>query len=373
MKNILAAFAFLFLCITSAQAQGLRIIAWNASPESSETVEDRISDLTRLNADLQPDVLVLIEVTDFEAVKKLAMGLGWPKYQIAMSDWARHSTSGFFTLETAIITKVPIERIVEVDASPDGTAIPVDEKGNELTSIPVVEVQLNTDGISGVSPVRSTDRGTLRVDLENGLSLFPVHLKSSRNGSCSAAAGLESTLRRLGFQTTPAGQALINHAENALASGFEAATRETLSSAVKRERVIAAVKLVAEEAMQEERRVVILGDFNTGLEPGKAGKVFADCTLSDFSCAKMPFPENACTGGDGFDDTLAILTEKLVGSEKWKLLSENLGRTFEDTDFADKAIDHIAVPESQQSFFSEAQKGSDTYGSDHFPVFVEMK
>ncbi|WP_165447780.1 hypothetical protein [Rhizobium ruizarguesonis] len=52
------------------------------------------------------------------------------------------------------------------------------------------------------------------------------------------------------------------------------------------------------------------------------------------------------------------------------MLTKDLGRTFKDTDFADKAIDHMTVPAAQASAFAAPKVGPDTFGSDHFPIFT---
>jgi hypothetical protein len=120
---------------------------------------------------------------------------------------------------------------------------------------------------------------------------------------------------------------------------------------------------------------IIAGDFNTGFEPGKAGNSFADCTLQNFSCESGPFPALACRDGDGYDDTLAILENGLVGDVRWAVLSKDLLRTYQGDErpqYADRAIDHIAVPLPHMSRFTVAERpGSDKgdrFGSDHYPI-----
>ena len=94
----------------------------------------------------------------------------------------------------------------------------------------------------------------------------------------------------------------------------------------------------------------------------------SDCKLSDFSCAKAPFPEAARSGSDGFDDTLGMLEAGLVGDTKWTVLSKGLPRTYDDPAFANAAIDHIVVPVADSDRFSTAIRASETYGSDHYPI-----
>ncbi len=79
--------------------------------------------------------------------------------------------------------------------------------------------------------------------------------------------------------------------------------------------------------------------------------------------------EHACNG-NGYDDTFAILTVPISVSQKWKIMTEKLGRTFKDTKFADNAIDHIAVADATVAEFMEPQVSADSFGSDHFPISI---
>lgn len=361
LKPLLIASIVLGVAGSNALSQ-TKIVAWNASPQLQESVQDRRRDLKRLNDDLQPDVLVLVEVAGREEAKILASSLGWPEYHMAVSDWAKMRTSVYFALETAVISKLPIEQVIEFDPRPDGTHAVVDHSGAELP-VPVSEEQADTSGISGINQLAGTDRVTMRVDLENGLTVFPVHLKSNRNSICGLADDLNKDLRKLGLPENTGIPAM-------LANGFEAATKENVSNAMKRERVIAAVKLAADQAVEEGRDVLIAGDFNTSFEEGKVGTSFDDCTLQDFTCEKTPFQAAACSDGDGYDDTFAILTESLVGDTKWTVLTSDLGRTYDDEAFADRAIDHLAVPAGQSAKFQATSKADDVFGSDHFPIYV---
>ena len=342
-----------------------KIVSWNVSPQLLETVRARQKDMNDLNVALEPDVLILLEVAGFEEAKVLADGRNWPNYYLAVTDWAKMKNNVSFALEAAVISKVPIEKVIEYDPKPDGTHPVIDQTGAEI-SVPVSEVEVDAAGIPGINQLSGFDRVSMRVDLSNGLSVFPVHLKSSRNSTCYLASDINKNLRRLGLPENP-------NVPDMLENGFAAATKENVSSAMKRERVIAAVKLEADKAVAEGRDVLIAGDFNTSFEPGKVGSSLDDCTLQDFTCEKAPFPAAACSDGDGFDDTFAILSESLVGKGKWTILTEGLGSTYDDDAFADRAIDHIAVPISQTTKFGTTNKAPKVFGSDHFPIFVTYK
>lgn len=122
MRHQFYRFAVLATMIVSpVHADPLTIVSWNASPESSETFERRMADIRQLNADLAPDILIVLEATGKDGIRRISEALEWNSYYATVSDFASHPTNAFFALETAVISKVPIERVIEFDASPDGT------------------------------------------------------------------------------------------------------------------------------------------------------------------------------------------------------------------------------------------------------------
>ena len=72
------------------------------------------------------------------------------------------------------------------------------------------------------------------------------------------------------------------------------------------------------------------------------------------------------------ESTLAILENSLIGGTKWVFLTRELGKTYNSDKFVDLAIDHIAVPDTKKELFTQAQKTTDTFGSDHFPIWTEF-
>lgn len=345
---------------SSLVADPIRVTSWNVSAGLLESLSSRTNDFGYLNSSLSPDVLVLVEVAGLLEAQQIAKNLGWENYQIAVSDWAKMENNVFFALEAAVISKIPIEQVIEIDASPDGVHSVHDADGI-LTTVAVTERALDTSALGGIGAVSRFDRGSMRVDLANGLSIFPVHLKSNRNSACIRASDTREGLQRLGIPVPSSLNAMID-------DGFRQATDETLNNAVKRERVIAGVKVFADEAVGEGRYVVVAGDFNTAFEPGKVGTSLDDCSLKNFGCSAGPFPAGMCSDDDGFDDTFGILTEPLVGSVSWEIVTKDLERTFDDPRFADKAIDHFAVPSDQAGRFTSVEVAGETFGSDHFPI-----
>ncbi|NEI19779.1 hypothetical protein GUK30_10175 [Rhizobium leguminosarum] len=362
MTNLRALFlSSIALLATNAFAADIKIASWNVAASSYEKVLARASDYKAMADNLQPDVIVLIELTGRPDIKAIAEAIGWPTYYAAVSDGQLQGDEIHMSLEVGVLSKIPITSVIEYDPKPEAhtNLVFTNSAPDGDSSIPVKELPLK--GIEKMG-VATTDRGTLRVDLANGLTLFPVHLKSNSNDACFAASDAISGLKKLGLPPVPALQSVIDN-------GSDVKAKADKDNAFKRERVIAATKTVADQAVTDARTVLIAGDWNTSFEPGKFGQSLDDCQLAAFSCSKSPFPASACAG-DGFDDTFAIMTVPLSGTQKWMMLTKDLGRTFKDTEFADKAIDHMTVPVAQAASFTAPKVAPDTYGSDHFPIFT---
>lgn len=364
--RLAAVFALWFLNALSGAAaaqESVRIMTWNAQTTLYESLPERNLEFQQLVIDYDPDVLVLVEVAGTEEAKAIADALGWTDYQAVVSDFSLARDQAFQGLELLVISKLPIERVIEFDVSLDQVQ-PAFGKGSLGSTLPTVtEKELVNTALPSLAPFHASTRGTLQVDLDNGLTLYPVHLKSNRNGACFA---IEGAIEEISSQDLEAAATLQRHYDN----GFRAATKERVDNAIKRERVMANVALLANQAGTEGRTPVILGDFNTSFEKGLFGESFRDCTLKDFSCEQAPFPRSACKQS-GYDDTLGMLTKPLIGEDRWRFLSRDLGRTYVKEHFADKAIDHIAVRDEDKGSFSTAEKTKGAYGSDHFAVFTD--
>ncbi|WP_349941823.1 endonuclease/exonuclease/phosphatase family protein [Fulvimarina sp. MAC8] len=330
-------------------------MTWNAEAALYERLEQRRADFAKLSSELNPDVLVLVEVAGKEELERIVEYLGWNESHAAISDFSTAHPVVFFGLEVAVVSKIPIERVIEYDASPErGPHVLGDDQAK------VSEKKLPDAGLAPLSPLGRYDRGTLRVDLANGLTILPVHLKSNRNDYCSSVSEAIDNTRSAGV-TVP--EAL----RRALEGTPPGASESAIENAEKRERVIAAIASVTDE-VPGDRTPVIAGDFNTSFEAELVGTdLEADCPLQGITCEKEPLPNGACSG-DGYDDTFAILTNGLAGNREWTVLTKDLGRTYEDTAFADNAIDHVVVPNENASSFSSPEKIEETYGSDHYPI-----
>ena len=162
-----------------------KVVVWNTQASLEERTEERLDDFKGFAEATDPDVIVLIEMSGEGSVESFVSQLDWDEAYSVTSDLATLSTNVFFALEMAVVAKIPIESVVEYDTSVDGFH-PVRTKSGDVLDL-VSEEQLMSDGIPHFGQTLSSrDRGTMRVDLENGLSIFPVHLKSNRVSACSA-------------------------------------------------------------------------------------------------------------------------------------------------------------------------------------------
>jgi endonuclease/exonuclease/phosphatase family metal-dependent hydrolase len=342
MNGFLVCATLLIACVpATVQAQTLRIVVWNIENATESKISIQKADIQRLGNDLDPDVLVLQEVSGGEiAAQAIAAALGWPDAYIAVSDFfPPNSKKPYFSQELAVISRVPIVSAIEFDARPDGNTVSVLLPGGAKQ--PVSEKPLSADGISGFGGgISRYSKGTIRVDLEGGISLFPIHLKSDWIAAKSPGKITETRVK----------------------------------NAKKREITIAAISREASKSVKDGRITVILGDFNTTFEPGKFGAEVADCQLQDFPRTPAPFPPSACSG-PGYDDTLGILEAGLVEKQHWSFLTRKLGRTWfgASNRYGDFSIDHVAVPVEQSDLFGVAVRANERYGSDHWPIVFEMQ
>ncbi len=373
MRRLIGFVLFCILSAPSSHAQEpLRIVSWNMKATLLESLKEREEDFANLNEKLRPDVLILIEVAGVEEAKNIANAMGWTNYQGVVTSLNLAKDSVYAALEVAVLSKVQILSAVEFDAPEKDGVIPAFGDGALARMLPVVSEQALTNTLlPTLGAFGAGDRGTIRVEFGNGLTIFPVHLKSNSNSACGEIDKARSTIRTQDKDLAATLDLYFNE-------GFRKATEEHVENARKRERMAAAVLQEANKAVDEGQTVLIAGDFNTAFEENKFGvRLDADCRLRDYSCKEAPFPRAACAKGedeDGFDDTLSILELGLAGNKPWTFLSRTLGRTYKNTAFSDLAIDHMAVRAEQASRFTVATKSDpDLFGSDHYAVFTEFR
>jgi hypothetical protein len=101
MRIPVAAFAVLALSsVEPAYGQEpVRIVSWNAQATLMESLPARRHDFARLNVDLKPDVLVLVEIAGQPEAEFIAKSLGWENYHAVMSDFDKVRDSAYTGLK----------------------------------------------------------------------------------------------------------------------------------------------------------------------------------------------------------------------------------------------------------------------------------
>ena len=310
----------LCLCITTlafattALAKEVKIVTWNVREMFSlGDVEARKGDLKSFGKEVNPDIVLLQEITSCKIVKKIAKQMGLKNAHIACSDFSQNDNNRHASFEVAIISRFPINQVIEYDPSPDNR---VDENDPP-------ELKLEAVSKIGIKP-SGTSRGYLWAEIEElELTVAVVHLKSS--------------LGKVGL--------------------------EDASNAEKREFVIATVAAgVLEDAdFFSGYSYLVAGDFNVG---------HSDSSKNGRSLKKDCF--EACGHRDRYDETHALLGKGLVGGLKMENLVAGIS-TSTFPSFPGSPIDNIYVSGRREEDFESAQVPGDpskTYGSDHLPVWT---
>jgi endonuclease/exonuclease/phosphatase family metal-dependent hydrolase len=306
-------FAILFVgwFTLSASAEDIRIATWNVHEGMSvEKLANRANDLKAMAAAVKPDVLLVQEVTSLKVVEAVRDLMGLKGYYCACSDFNPGDQPDFAFFEVGIISRWPLDQVIEFDTTPDNADKP--GSPDELPINPLIKL--------GIRKPPEDVRGFLwaRID-QIKLTTAVVHLKSSRG----APSGPEDRM-----------------------------------NAQKREYVAAAMAAgVVEDRMTWPGYSCILGgDLNVGhSDLSKNGSKLDE----DF--------DHAAPGQDGYDDTHAIFRGGVVYGLKMHNL---VGYTREPTfpAFPSTPIDNLYVTGPGEKNFSPATIVPNTFGSDHRPV-----
>ena len=314
--------ALIFGFSNSAFAETPRVMTWNIN--GGEQDKDILaSNAHQMMLDIGDfDILVLQEVISSEQVSEIADEIGFDHWAISDFSPPVHVTGKWFaSLEVAILSRTPFLKVAEWDTTgrlPTGD--PYDPRVSDAT-VPTESLDLRLTISDGERP----SRGFLRVDLDDGLSVYATHWKSSRGASGD----------------------------------------EDLVNAAKRENNARGIAKDAALILADGGSVIVAGDLN--IQPiGKHVRVGSD---TDIDC--KPSLSNCGTGGvDGYDDSMAILAGLENG---YRLLSEDVPPTYLGGNFGSGAIDHIAVIGPIAAAFPTAStvsvSGNSYFGSDHSPVF----
>ena len=265
------------------------------------------------------DTLVLLEVIFQEQVETIAKKNGF-KYW-AMSDFDgqdKVSKRPYNHLEVAVLSHYPFLGCHEWDRQSNDEPVHNNRDIECELSDEKVIIKGDNEFTYGV------DRGFLRVDFENDLSLYAVHWKSSVGG-------------------------------------------DEIKNAKKREYQATGLKKDAQKLLREGRTIVVMGDYNITAHPSRSGTNEAeDCKIKKQVCADNK---------DGYDDSIAIL---MTLDDSAKLLSKDAKRTYiYNKEFEDAAIDHIFVAGPQADTFGTAytspNDGKTYFGSDHKPIVAKTE
>jgi hypothetical protein len=237
--------------------------------------------------------------------------MGLEGFYTACSDFSQHDAETRYDFEVGIISRFPLDQIIEFDPIPDNRASEHDPMERKVE--PFIEI--------GIKPIR-TARGFLRAEIPTlKLILVVLHLKSS----WGARAGPKDN-----------------------------------SNALKRELVAAAAALHVSECLEQldDYTIIVAGDFEVGhsdtLRNGK--DLRNDCY-------------NDCGNLDLYDETHALFGQGLVRGLRMNNLAIGIA-TNSYRPIPGSPIDNIYVIGADADRFSPAEIGIDTYGSDHYPVLT---
>jgi len=400
-------------------ASELRIINWNVNAGSVENVAKRKDNFVELGGNQAPDILILQEINSFAAAQLIAKYMGMKDSYLGISNFGKDDEVIYFGLETAMISSIPIVSFDEYQQTvyDRGSKSWIQDPNGPITVSPSGEInyrvnesthllEVPADIVGEDNAKQRVSRGLLRVELENGLVIYPVHLKSNRPSLCSqissemsdaisnlnkiekSLVGEDKYLQRI----DKAKKSLIkiykyNGGKNPDALGrpeiqrkLDAFTTMHALTAMSRENGAAALaKLVNKDLKSEKTKgIVIAGDFNTPLnEPSKTGQNLKEdsCMPKRLSCSTKKVI-NSCGDKDGYDDTHHILSGGVVDGLKMEPLFTDNKPSYIKSGYANSPIDNVYVNSQISDAVISSKMLKDThggaFGSDHFPLEITL-
>src|SRR6476619_93107 len=115
-RTIFSLFVLLAACVGPALAAPIRVTTWNlewfpnGSPKELPAAQqqERINAAAEVLRPLNPDIILLQEVKDYDACARLAEAIGPHTYQVAMCSAFRESNApGLGKQQVAILAKTP--------------------------------------------------------------------------------------------------------------------------------------------------------------------------------------------------------------------------------------------------------------------------
>ena len=391
-----------------AYCKTLRIATWNVLRGTVEEIERRAQgpDLKNAKDALRADILILQELSSFAAAQRLAHHLGMTNAHIAVSDFNYDTGAWYKAHEVAIISKVPIVSVEEYDANiknDHGNPILIRTNSNRIDMTSGVQHELKVpqqikEGVpSDQMPDMSKVRGFLRVQLENNMVIYAVHLKSQRIGFCGRpkydVQDAKSLLTRLQLssnfesEATELDKILKKVEENEKSDIWQKTPSwpQAKRDATKREFVIAAIAERVADDLAKGYSVVVGGDFNIAAnEPCKSGSNLEVDTVLNLTCGDRKIDKERCPNGDGYDDTHSILTSGIMREVRMRSLAGTMQRTHRsnhEESYANLPIDYLYVAGPSRENFTLARRiGTPdlknrrrVFGSDHHPVLTTLR
>lgn len=432
LTNFLATTAFaLSLSPQMAASEEINILNWNVEQGSIENIIRRTDDFQELaKVSGTPDVMIVQEINSVASAIKIAEHMNIESPHIAVSDFGHDEEIIFFGFETAVISRYPIVSVTEyqhktrpnskaVTRAFENTPFLVDETGvialAPQESAKDIKIPKKLFGRMSKGRNFRVSRGLLRVELANGLVIYPVHLKSNLPAICGQVnrdlSGARSNLNKIARQLPEYSREIaeakhkldllylkeLNKSQNLhslrntdLQERLPAFTDAHLQNAVNRENTVAALaKLISKDLKNDQLTVIVAGDFNTPIsEPSKTGtNIEEDCLPKPLSCSTKIVP-NSCEGKDGFDDTHHILNSGIAFGVQMKATFDG-AQTYSNDGFAPSPIDNIYIAGRMAKLDSQAVRLGDrepvlnsegkqvkgkftVFGSDHYPLRLRI-
>ncbi len=289
----------------------IKIASWNGKDlYTDDRVDNRKNDLEKFGQVVKPDILLLQEIGDLALAKKIRDAMKLEGYHVVCSDFSQQALNNR-PLEVAIISKFPLENLVEYDRS-------VDNKGPEGMN---KEKRLERPKVKGIADI-GVGRGFLYAEVKGkNLAIIVTHLKSSARSN----------------------------------------EQEERDNARKRELVVAAIARDVGQKYDANKKMTFLvgGDFNVG----ETDKSKNGTELRQDKADK-----------DGYDDTHAILKLGLIDGVKMFSLTGDFGfETYVARPFPGNGpIDCLYAYSKYARDFTRAQATIPRFGSDHVPVYTHF-
>ena len=394
-------FTLLFLLSNIGHSLAFSIATWNVAEGTTEAVLERSDDFKQLAAKLRndlgglPDVLVLQEITTCAAAVTIPEKLGYKLPHIAVTNFGDDSKIWPLALEVAIISKTPFSSVGSFQSQRYRRSKPIAPQRPFWIKPGIRNVVYGGAAIAVVPKIKFIDhevtaaRGFLNVQIANQRHVIGVHLKSSGLEVCRAYQVVQDSYRLLrlaksyGLKKTASDLERIqgevrDFQKNLPPLGNSATANEARQSARQREVAAASVSRLAKSLLTNGGSVYVAGDFNTPLdEPCKTGTDLENDADFEVGC-KIRVTANTCKG-DGFDDTIALLSGSIGGGPKFKILTNSTGRSYVATKFLDSPINNIFVSgaDASKDFMTKRVEGKiinkrKVFGSDHYPIISRI-